>query len=546
MPTGTVMRPAHTGSSLRTARPWKLFALAISVAAALRFVYVLFRHDAYGIAKYFLADDAFYYFQVARKVAAGLGSTFDGVHATNGYHPLWLLVSAAVFRLVPGVDAPLMVLYALQVAMVLASAMVLHLALREIDEVPAAITAALFLAAHRTRSILFNGMESTLAFLLAACLLLLAMRRRIRFFVPGSGRDALLVFVLLLALSLARLEAGLLAAAWLAIAFVLDARRGGRARARIALVGLGLAAAASAYVLVNLRLVGMPFPVSGFVKAGADPSWAFRYLVFTSHRDAFAGLFGPPGWVPAAAMINSVVAVVLAVALVAFLRRLKRDEPERLLGLAPFLVFVAGFVAVASIVTRGSFGWYQWPALLAGVLATFGLIRFGLARVRPAWAAASLVVAAAVVSAAGGWAAVARTRTLSDWGPMPGAVMDATVRYIREEIPPGDRMGAMSSGIFTFFSGRDIENLEGLANGSEFFRARRDPRTYGEYLRRNRIRWVVFRTTLAGERSQVLGELERACGVERVIELDRFYGLDMRRMTPGLADPNVIVARLRE
>src|SRR5437762_9370460 len=37
-----------------------------------------------------LAADAFYYFGLARRTAKFAVYTFDGVHATNGYHPLWL------------------------------------------------------------------------------------------------------------------------------------------------------------------------------------------------------------------------------------------------------------------------------------------------------------------------------------------------------------------------------------------------------------------------------------------------------------------------
>jgi hypothetical protein len=36
-------------------------------------------------------DDFFYYAQVAKHLAHGANSTFDGLHITNGYHPLWLL-----------------------------------------------------------------------------------------------------------------------------------------------------------------------------------------------------------------------------------------------------------------------------------------------------------------------------------------------------------------------------------------------------------------------------------------------------------------------
>ena len=38
-------------------------------------------------------DDAFYYFQIARNLAEGKFSTFDGgITRTNGYHPFWMLI----------------------------------------------------------------------------------------------------------------------------------------------------------------------------------------------------------------------------------------------------------------------------------------------------------------------------------------------------------------------------------------------------------------------------------------------------------------------
>ena len=45
----------------------------------------------------FVHDDAFYYFGVARRWNRLGFPTFDGIEATNGYHPLWqwLLVAAS-------------------------------------------------------------------------------------------------------------------------------------------------------------------------------------------------------------------------------------------------------------------------------------------------------------------------------------------------------------------------------------------------------------------------------------------------------------------
>lgn len=46
-------------------------------------------------------DDAFFYLAIARNFASGRGSSFDGIHLTNGYHPLWMFVLSALHHLVP-------------------------------------------------------------------------------------------------------------------------------------------------------------------------------------------------------------------------------------------------------------------------------------------------------------------------------------------------------------------------------------------------------------------------------------------------------------
>ena len=56
--------------------------------------------DAYNFPNaWFTRDDAYYYFKVAQNITEGLGSTFDGINLTNGYHPLWMLVCIPVFAL---------------------------------------------------------------------------------------------------------------------------------------------------------------------------------------------------------------------------------------------------------------------------------------------------------------------------------------------------------------------------------------------------------------------------------------------------------------
>ncbi len=52
---------------------------------------------ANSLLNWFSTDDAFYYFKVAQNATTGHGFTFDGINATNGFHPLWMVVCLVAF-----------------------------------------------------------------------------------------------------------------------------------------------------------------------------------------------------------------------------------------------------------------------------------------------------------------------------------------------------------------------------------------------------------------------------------------------------------------
>lgn len=68
----------------------------------------------------FFTDDSFFYLQVGRNFSLGYGSTFNRLMPTNGYHPIWMLMCAAVYRLFPGRGAGLHAIAALIVLLNLA------------------------------------------------------------------------------------------------------------------------------------------------------------------------------------------------------------------------------------------------------------------------------------------------------------------------------------------------------------------------------------------------------------------------------------------
>ncbi len=80
---------------LGKARRFEIFLALVVILPHLLIVF----GNLYAMLNWFLTDDAFYYFQVARNVSEGAGFTFDGINASNGFQPLWMFVCIPIFSL---------------------------------------------------------------------------------------------------------------------------------------------------------------------------------------------------------------------------------------------------------------------------------------------------------------------------------------------------------------------------------------------------------------------------------------------------------------
>src|SRR4029450_1725379 len=96
----------------RTSPPWAECA-ALALLAFVDVAALAPLSDA-RVAALTFYDDGYYYFQIARNAARGAGLTFDGIHATNGFRPLWLLLQVPLFRVFSGDLAPLSAVLFLQ------------------------------------------------------------------------------------------------------------------------------------------------------------------------------------------------------------------------------------------------------------------------------------------------------------------------------------------------------------------------------------------------------------------------------------------------
>jgi len=111
-----------------------------------------------------LHDDAFYFFQVARNLASGRGFTFDGLHATNGFQPLWLFVISPVFWVARGDEVPLRIIAIVElVLLALAVGRTFFFLRHRVGFSPALLAALLIAALPGAGGSLRGGMESALA-----------------------------------------------------------------------------------------------------------------------------------------------------------------------------------------------------------------------------------------------------------------------------------------------------------------------------------------------------------------------------------------------
>lgn len=178
--------------------PW--FEIALSVVFLSAYVYAAFS-DAYNLPnRWFIRDDAYYYFKVAQNISEGHGSTFDGIHPTNGYHPLWMLICIPIFALARfDLILPLRVLVLVSGVLQLATALLFYRLVRGAISAAAGMLAAIYWV-FNTYILLFlykTGVESIVAlfFILLLAYLTYRFERSWRVVPPSTGKLAFLAAI---------------------------------------------------------------------------------------------------------------------------------------------------------------------------------------------------------------------------------------------------------------------------------------------------------------------------------------------------------------
>ncbi|MEM7583770.1 MAG: hypothetical protein AAF560_10355 [Acidobacteriota bacterium] len=433
---------------------------------------------ARGIAGIYY-DDGFYYLQIARHLAAGSGSTFDGLNPTNGYHPLWLLCLTLLAVLLPVPEDLLLASFALQVLLAAATTVgIYRLARCVMGPVGAAVAAVGWIRIQCTYWTSWAGMEYSLQALLIVWLLVQYAKgprsKNVEPWLLQLGGIASLAF-------LARLDNLLLAG--LLLASLLFAGRRDPGQPAAASYGIAiperLRSAAwfagpviltvVAYVALNLWSFGHPAPVSGAVKQAWSADALAQDPRYQDHGWWVAKAWY--AWTPLASASRSHAWSLLlgafgGVAWIAVARRRTR----KLEVLWPLAAFAALQYLAYVALYHGGFSFHPWYFVaqpLVTVLCAGWLIDRALPLVpQPAWrrwVVAALIVAILVSTA------VNTARFRHQQGRFSEEPLYAAACWIRAHLPADARVGAWNAGILAFFSDRQVVNLDGLVNSWEYF-----------------------------------------------------------------------------
>ncbi|MBP2681167.1 MAG: hypothetical protein H6Q78_1030 [Candidatus Krumholzibacteriota bacterium] len=476
----------------------------------------------------FLYDDSFYAFKIAQSVANGKGPSFDGVHATNGFQPLYVFLIAPlywVFR--SNLIAPIYAALALSALLTALTALLLYRIVGRYASTKVAVAAAVIWAFSPvvTRQAA-NGLETSLALFLFASVVHFYLSR-VRPVEEPRRKDLVILGILTGLGVLARVDLVFLALV-VALDYLWLLRRRGASRRALRGVAVPFAAALATYspwLLYNIvalrsvvqdsgsatRYLSMAYaplfdlgssqmaatgPTAGFIWGHIAHSFSVLKLAPPVHA-FFRGAekFGTEIGASAATLV---VANVVGLALVALFLYVviarKRDMIVRGFGEVQFLLVFAGvLIAAYSLFVFGVFFFARYYYPIYFILCVYAglLLEEGLRRVASGASAARAVtgaVLAVYVAVFGymGYTCAARS--------YPVYCFYEVAQWVDGHTSPDDTIGVFQSGAIGYFSSRRVVNLDGKVNHEAL--AALKGGTLGDYLRREGIDVVVDNRTV--------------------------------------------------
>ena len=447
----------------------------------------------------FFPDDAFYYLKTASNWVRTGRITFDGVHPTNGFHPLYFLVVSFLSMFFKAGDL-LRATFALNhVLLQLSTASVVRAA-RGLMPVPVqiALLSAVSLPVHFGCVVISSGLEAS-AVVLCTMLLFVALQQAVERRFASTPHNLLLGTALTLWM-MTRLDlvVGIPFVAGYVVWTFRSAPQAGQVSKWISHPGAAFALpllVGSVYLGFNYHTTGYLLPINGFVKTFSSVSFLTSWAAATQGggaRGFIVGVF------PLAASLGML-------SWIAHQKRTRSAISSWLSALVPINLANVAFYVYLVGYARNFFCWYlAFPAAclaLDVVVATAaGWSRFQQLRS----ASRRILVAIAVLGVAVN--VVANIGFVRWMGDHPLAIsfhLKQIAALVNRFADEDSVTGVFDAGIVAYYARGRVINLDGLANSYDYYLNYYQKQRLLEYFRLVGVTHLLVRDAVLGNAREV-------------------------------------------
>jgi hypothetical protein len=477
-----------------------------------------FRSLRYLMQHVFIADYAFYYFEIAKNIAGYGWSTFDRVHSTSGAQLLWSGILSVIAVFISDKVLFLRSVYFLSavlnaIAGILFYRMGRALHSQQAGALAALIWCGLVIRQHPTNMGTELPLHMVVILLIASVLFQLASSRNLP---DRTIKTKVIILGILLSINFwTRIDSMFYSVVLLFSTGVFLHKSGKSPKVMVLPAVICIAAAASYWILCNY-LSGTPIPISSLAKHyyasrffyAADPWFFFRlhfqWVFENLGRVMFSmlapyQLIGKYFGIIQGCLILLVVALFVAFLTFSFRKRLEDARSFQVSrSLLLFYVFAALHVTLV-VMAVGKYStttlhYYGW--LYATLCITTAISFCYLLSLIPFAGLRRLIAAAAILLFLYPNAWFIWTQASQEEEIYTNTLRMQTAEWIRRNLPQDARIGAWNAGVIGYFSDRTIINLDGMANDKSYLDFLRSGEPIANYLQKENIQYLCDTNTL--------------------------------------------------
>ncbi len=482
-----------------------------------------------------LPDDAFYYFEIAKNISLGLGSTFDGITQTNGYHPLWMLILTPVYSFTQafavGDVAPIRLALGISAFFFLFAGIYVYRLLRTLTQNSYLLSAGMLVFSLNPFLLYetINGLETSLSLFLASVLfytvVTMSEKPNVRTLVTMGALSALVI--------LSRLDLIFYVGAiglWFLLRSVRQATVFGVTVAVCILpffawnfftYGTFLTSASGANELVNHTLIVQDHGGGMYQTAKA----AF-YNLHGQLRDLMIHTGAP-----------EVTLLFIGAGLVLFVLR-REHIPRKIAEISPWHLLVAGFALLFVLNVMVRFTARTWYFVTFSIL--FALLVVWVLRTVDTLTTfekkGKTLLFALLIAWVGMSFFVWWHKELREQFALQREMLAASA-WFNEHVAPDTRIGVFNAGVQGYFTEATVINLDGLVN-NEAYRAMKEKKLFS-YMKRAGITYVSdfdiyldYRYKSFFDVSSIRDHLEHIEDIQLVESTKSTRGISMYRFVP--------------